>query len=304
VKIRPALQLAPSRPRLRLRAWKRSRRHVRRAVGLTALLAGLLVAVYGGIILYMLSIENKLVFFPTRPDEEWLDKPDPSIQDITLHSNDGSLHGWYCQPEKPDAVFLICHGNAGNLSVRGKAMLDYRQRFNAGMLIFDYPGYGLSDGCPSEQGCYDAADAAYDWLIREKGFKPEQIIVSGESLGGGVAVDIASRRPCGALILVNTFANLPDVAQRLYQWLPVTLLMSNRFDSEQKIDRVRSPIFVTHGNSDEIIPYAYSQRLYDKAVAAKEYMLRDGKGHFDQLQPAELDHLARFLADHGALPKR
>jgi fermentation-respiration switch protein FrsA (DUF1100 family) len=271
---------------------------------LTALVSALLVALYGGIMLYMLSIEDKLVYFPTRPDQEWQDKPDPSIQDVTLHTGDGSLHGWYCQSAKPDAVFLICHGNAGNLSVRGKALLDYRQRFNAGVLIFDYPGYGLSDGCPSEQGCYDAADAAYDWLMREKGFKPEQIIIAGESLGGGVAVDIASRRPCAGLILVNTFANLPDVAQRLYQWLPVTLLMTNRFDSEAKIDRVRVPLFMTHGNADDIIPVSYSRRLYEKATAVKEYMLRDGKGHFDPLEPAELDHLAKFLIKNGALPKR
>jgi fermentation-respiration switch protein FrsA (DUF1100 family) len=287
-----------------MRPWAPPRRYVRRAVGLSSLVAGLVVLTYSAVMLYMLGIEDNLVYFPTRPDQEWMDKPDPSIQDVTLRTGDGALHAWYTQTARPDAVFLICHGNAGNLSVRGKALLEYRERFNAGVLIFDYPGYGLSEGEPSEQGCYAAADAAYDWLLREKRFKPEQIIISGESLGGGVAVDLASRRPCGSLILVNTFANLPEVAQRLYRWLPVTLLMSNRFDSEAKIDRVRVPLFMTHGGGDEIIPVDYSRRLFDHATAVKEYLLRDGKGHFDPLEPAELDHVARFLADHGALPRR
>jgi fermentation-respiration switch protein FrsA (DUF1100 family) len=303
VEIRSALQLNPPRPRLR-RPWLPPRRHVRRAAGLSSLVAAVVVLGYGAVMLYMLHIEDRLVYFPTRPDQEWQDKPDPSIQDVTLHTADGALHAWYTQPEKPDAVFLICHGNAGNLSVRGKALLEYRQRFNAGVLIFDYPGYGLSDGEPSEQGCYAAADAAYDWLIRDKGFTPTQIVVSGESLGGGVAVDLASRRECASLILVNTFANLPEVAQRLYQWLPVTLLMTNRFDSEAKIGLVQVPLFMTHGTADDVIPTGYSKRLFAKATAVKEYLLREGKGHFDPLEPDELERVARFLRDHGALPKK
>lgn len=258
---------------------------------------------YGLIVLYMLRIENKLVYFPSRPHEEWQDKPDASIQDVTLRTADGALHAWYCTPEKPDAVFVFCHGNAGNLSVRGRGLLEYRERFNAAAIVFDYPGYGLSEGAPSENGCYAAADAAYDWALA-KGFGPSQIVVVGESLGGGVAVDLASRRPCASLVLVNTFATLPSVAQRLYRWLPVELLMSNRFDSAAKIKNVTVPTFVTHGEDDDIIPHEYSHDLFDRAECAKEYYLREGKGHFDPLEPAELDCVLRFLVRHGTLPQR
>lgn len=258
------------------------------------------VALYGLVVLYMMRIENTLVYFPARPHEEWEDKPDGGIQDVTLRTEDGALHAWYCTPEKPDVVFLICHGNAGNLSLRGRDMLTYRKRFNGAVMIFDYPGYGQSEGAPSERGCYAAADAAYDWLLAQ-GFKPDDIIVTGESLGGGVAVDLVSRRPCGGLILVNTFATLPSVAQRLYRWLPVELLMTNRFDSAAKIDRVRVPMFVTHGAADNIIPCDDSRSLFDRAGCAKEYLLRDGKGHFDPLEPAELDRVHEFLTRHGLL---
>lgn len=283
------------------------RRFVRRAArtsGLGMLVVGLLVVgLYALVLLYMIRIEDQLVFFPTRPDQEWADKPDACISDVTLHTADGALHAWYCTPERPDAVFLICHGNAGNLSVRGKSLIEYRDRFNAAVMIFDYPGYGLSEGAPSERGCYAAADAAYEWLLA-KGFRPEQIIVSGESLGGGVAVDLASRRPCGGLILVNTFATLPSAAQRLYRWLPVELLMTNRFDSAAKIDRVQAPILVTHGSFDDIIPCDQSRSLFEHAVCKKEYWLRDGKGHFDPFNPAELDRLHEFLTRHQLLPER
>jgi fermentation-respiration switch protein FrsA (DUF1100 family) len=262
----------------------------------------LFVIGYSGIVAYMLSIERSLVYFPTRPDQEWIDKPDAKIQDVTLHSPDGALHAWYCPVDKPDAVFLMCHGNAGNLSVRGQSLPSYSKRFNASFLMFDYPGYGLSEGKPSEKGCYAAADAAYDWLIDVKGFKPEQIVIAGESLGGAVAVDLASRRACRGLILTHTFANLPSVAQRMYWWLPVDLLMSNRFASEDKIGKVTVPVFVSHGACDDLIPYEQAQSLYERVKSAKEFLLRPGKGHFDQLESVDLDKIASFLVRNGILP--
>lgn len=270
----------------------------RALIGLCLMVTGL----YGAIIVFMLHVEPKLVYFPARPDQEWHDKPDRSIQDITLRTSDGAMHGWYCAPENPDAAFLICHGNAGNLSIRGKSLLQYRDRLNGAVLIFDYPGYGLSEGEPSERGCYESADAAYDWLVNEKGFKPENIVICGESLGGGIAVDLAARRSCGGLILVNTFGALPTVAQRRYRWLPVELLMSNRFDSLAKIERIRGPLLVTHGGADDIIPPSDSRQLFDLATCKKEYWVRDGKGHFDPFEAEDLDFLHDYFVRHQLLP--
>jgi fermentation-respiration switch protein FrsA (DUF1100 family) len=287
-------------PSIKIRRPSLPRRWLRRAALGVFLISVLALLGYGGVVLYMLQIEPSLVYYPSRPDQEWIDKPNPCIQDITLHTGDGAMHAWYCAAEKPDAVLLMCHGNAGNLSIRGNGMLDYRRRFNSSIMVFDYPGYGLSEGQPTETGCYAAAEAAYDWLI-EKGFKPEQIIVYGESLGGGVAVDLASRKTVAALILVNTFANLPEVAQRIYYYLPVTLLMHNRFDSESKIARCRAPIFLTHGTKDQLIPPDHSRRLLEKIAAPREYLLRQGKGHEDPLGPEVLDQIHTFLVRQGCL---
>ena len=280
----------------RPQSWgRRIRRYALRTLGSAAIFYVLMTG-------FMLAIEKDLVYDPSRPDQEWVDKPDACIQDVTLHTADGAMHAWYCAPEKPDAVVLMCHGNAGNLSFRGQGVLNYRKRFNSAIMVFDYPGYGLSDGEPSERGCYASADAAYDWLTRGKRFRPEQIIVYGESLGGAIAVDLASRRQISALILVNTFANLPEIAQRIYYWLPVTMLMHNRFDSEGKIHDVRAPIFFTHGTVDQLIPYEHCLRLFARANNPKELLKREGKGHLDPLSEDALNRIHTFLIKNGKLP--
>src|SRR5947209_2751460 len=171
------------------------------------------------------------------------------------------------------------------------------------MLVFDYPGYGMSEGEPSEQGCYTAADSAYDWLLG-KGYKPEQIVIYGESLGGGVAIDLASRRPHAALVLVNTFTSLPAVAQRAYPWVPAIPLMRNRFDSESKIGLCRSPIFITHGTADPMIPFSQSMRLFEKITAVKEHFARAGKNHTDPLGTEGLERIRQFLVRNRCLPAR
>ena len=156
---------------------------------------------------------------------------------MNLTSADGThIHGWWI-PAKSDRAILYFHGNAGNLSWRGPSIVNLRDALDASVLIIDYPGYGKSEGSPSEQGCYAAADAAYDWLIGEKKIAPRKLSIYGASLGGGVAVDLASRKEHRALILVKTFTSLPDAASSLYWWLPVPkqALMTNRFDSLSKI---------------------------------------------------------------------
>ncbi|MFL5341499.1 MAG: alpha/beta hydrolase [Gemmataceae bacterium] len=277
------------------------RRWLRRIALLAAVLSVLTLAGYGIAVAVMLSIEPSLVYMPTRPNKEWKNKPIAEIQDVTLHTGDGAMHAWYLPAEKPDLALLLCHGTGGNLSIRGQGMPEYRERFHASVLVFDYPGYGKSDGEPTEAGCYAAADAAYDFLVKDRGFKPENVVIYGESLGGGVAVDLASRRKHGALMLVNTFANLPEVAQRLYQWLPVTLLMNNRFDSESKIGKCHAPLFLTHGSADRLIPVSHSLRLFEKANNPKRYLLRDGKDHEDRLGPDGLEKIADFLRSAGCL---
>src|SRR5262249_23613263 len=144
---------------------------------------------------------------------------------------------------------LYCHGNAGNLSHRGEGVLRWHQLLGQSVLIFDYPGYGRSEGKPSEAGCYAAADAAYAWLTETKKVLPQDLLIYAGSLGGGVAVALASRRPHRALVLVGTFTSIPDMAQRQFPWLPARWLVRNRFDNLGKIGRCTRPVFLAHGTA-------------------------------------------------------
>jgi hypothetical protein len=263
----------------------------------------IIAVAYGLVVIGMMQIEDSLVYQPTRPHEEWIDKPSETVEDITLRTLDGALHGWFCASAKSDVALLICHGTAGNLSVRGYGLPHYRDVLNASILIFDYPGYGISQGRPSERGCYEAADSAFDWLVRVKKFSPDRIIVYGESLGGGVAVDLASRRKNAGLILVNTFATLPEVAQREYPWLPVLPLMRNRFDSESKISQCTMPLFLTHGTADDLCPFEHAERLFARASGPKRFMPMKGKGHLDPLGDDFLIAVRDFFRTHRILPR-
>lgn len=129
------------------------------------------------------------------------------------------------------------------------------------VIIPDYVGYGWSSGFPSEQGCYAAADAAYDWTAHSPECDPHKIAAVGTSLGGAVAIDLAARKPVAALATFSTFTSMSEMAQREYPWLPAALLLRHRFPSEGKLRRVHCPIFLAHGTADRLIPFSMRDRL-------------------------------------------
>lgn len=246
--------------------------------------------------------ENWLVYRPVRADEDWQPPPSPDIQDVELRDAAGRrLHGWWCPCPGGRGAVLYCHGNAGNLSWRGGSVLKMRQLLKAGVLIFDYPGYGKSEGRPGEAGCYAAADAAYDWLVQEQKVPAQEITIYGGSLGGGVAVDLASRKPCRALMLVKTFTSLPDVAQSLNPWLPVRWLMRNRFDNLAKIGQCQQPVFIGHGTADQLVPFAQGEKLFAAANAPKHFFRLDHADHNDSLPAEFFTAFQEFLAEAEAL---
>jgi uncharacterized protein len=178
-------------------------------------------------------------------------------------------------------------------------MEELRRELGVPVILVDYPGYGRSGGSPSEAGCYAAADAAYDWLTKEQKVAPDKLLIYGASLGGGVATDLASRREHGALILDKTFTSLPDVGQALFPWLPVRLLMRNRFDSLTKITRCKRPVFVAHGTADQVIPFAHGERLYAAANEPKRFFAMTGVGHTEDFDPRFFEELKGFLREAG-----
>jgi uncharacterized protein len=255
--------------------------------------------------LVFLAIENWLVFKPTTPEENWVPPPSPEVQDIYLIAAGGTrIHAWWWPAPGRSGAILYCHGNAGNLSSRGATLAKVRQALGNSILIFDYPGYGKSGGRVSEKGCYFAADAAHDWLIQEQKIAPEDILLYGGSLGGGVAVDLASRREHRALVLAKTFSTLPDVAHHLYPWLPVRRFMHNRFDNLGKIGRCHRPLFMVHGTADHLIPYALARRLFEAANDPKKFMSIPGGDHNHPLPAEYFDELSQFLNAHARVPGR
>jgi fermentation-respiration switch protein FrsA (DUF1100 family) len=260
---------------------------------------------YLGVVILLLALENALLYHPVRADEEWLAPPGPGVQDVEFATADGTrIHGWWWPRPDADGALLYCHGNAGNLSHRGPGLPALRQTLKLSILIFDYPGYGRSDGSPSEAGCYAAADAAYEWLARVQNVPPERIVLYGKSLGGGVAVDLATRRPHRALVLVKTFTSIPDMAQRQFPFLPARWLVRNRFDSLAKIRQCPRPVFVSHGDCDTLIPFAHGQRLFAAANEPKRFFAMHGCDHNDPLNPDFLAALADFLSEAAPVPAR
>jgi abhydrolase domain-containing protein 17 len=170
-------------------------------------------------------------------------------------------------------TILFSHGNAENIE-QGMDFLRALRDAGFSVLAYDYSGYGLSTGRPTERAAYADADAAYAWLTR-RGVPPERIIVHGRSLGGAVAADLASRRPIGGLVLESTFTSAYRVA-RLHPWIPF-----DRFRTADKLPRVTAPVLVIHGTDDEVIRFWHGERLYALARGPKRRFWVPGATHND-----------------------
>lgn len=252
--------------------------------------------VWLGALLVIWSMENQFVFRPQTAVELWIAPPTEQFRDVTFTSTYGTtIHGWWLPRSDAKGAVLIAHGNGGNLSTRGYLAQALSERLGTSVLVFDYPGYGRSAGTPNELACYDAADAAYLWLVDQQKIPGDQIILLGESLGGGVAVDLAQRHPNRALVLVKTYTALPDVAKLKFPWLPVHSLMSNRFDNRFKLARVNTPVFITHGTQDSLIPFSHAQELLRVANPPKKLFPLEGMDHNAVLPPEFYSQLDAFL---------
>jgi fermentation-respiration switch protein FrsA (DUF1100 family) len=182
-------------------------------------------------------------------------------------------------PGRGQRAVVWCHGNAGNLSHRlphARLLLD---RFGLDLLLVDYRGYGRSQGQPGETGLYRDGLAMYAAALA-RGYRPDQLVLFGQSLGAAVALDVARRQPAGALILETPFLSLPMLAHALYPWVP-PLLVRSRFDNASKIRQVLAPKLIVHGDRDEVVPLAHGQCLFELAPEPKRFVLIAGAGHND-----------------------
>jgi fermentation-respiration switch protein FrsA (DUF1100 family) len=253
-----------------------------------AMLSVLVLTLIGLPLSYFLlrRFEKSVTFHPVREPwgGEW--KLPAGAEDVWFKVADGTrLHGWFVRSaqQPPAATVIFLHGNGGNLSY-----LDWLGESLAGkgfdVLLFDYRGYGRSEGSVSdERGIYEDADAAYEYVSKERGVPPEKIVLYGQSLGTTAAVDVAARKPCGAVILESGLSSAADMAATIMPWLPgfVRNLTKNRFDSVGKLPHVRCPVLVAHGDRDGTIPVEQGRKLYAAAPEPKRLVIINGAGHND-----------------------
>jgi fermentation-respiration switch protein FrsA (DUF1100 family) len=224
--------------------------------------------------------ENNLVYFPAPyPAGDW-QPAGLRTEDVELTAEDGTrLHAWYIPHKSPRAVVLFLHGNAGNIAGRTE-FLRRLHDLRVTVLALDYRGYGKSEGSPSEAGVIADGRAARAWLANKAGLQANELVLWGESLGCGVAIELAMDG-ARALVLENAFTSLPDVAAYHYPWAPVRLLMRNRLRSIDKIGEFKGPILQAHGDADTIIPYELGRRLFEAANEPKTFISIPGGDHND-----------------------
>jgi uncharacterized protein len=240
--------------------------------------------------------ERSVVFQPAcYPQGDW-QPVGLEFEDAWFASAEGTrLHGWYVPHEQPRATVLYCHGNGGNVSYWADVARVLHDRLCVSVMLFDYRGYGRSEGTPSEPGALADARAARAWLARREGIAENRIVLMGRSLGGGVAVDLAAADGARGLVLESTFTSIPDVGQTMYPLLPIRMLMQTRFNSLRKIGDYHGPLLQSHGTADRLIPPAIARRLFDAANEPKQFVPIPGGDHNDPQSEEYYVALSEFL---------
>ena len=246
----------------------------------------------GAVVFYFAArwFERSVVFHPERYREGAAWKMPRGGEDVWFAGASGErLHGWFTRARNVDAQLapsvIYFHGNGGNIACIGWMAEALSERgFN--VLLFDYRGYGRSEGSVTdERGIYADADAALDYMVRERGATPERIVLYGQSLGTTAAVDLARRRGCGAVILESGLSSASDMAALILPWVPerVRRLSQNQFESAKKLAEVRCPVLVSHGARDSTIPVEQGYKLHAAANEPKRLIIIDAAGHNDMI---------------------
>ena len=236
-----------------------------------------LLVLYTGASGYMYAAQESFIFKPD-PVVKSISEVFPSATEVEIQTPDGiNLQAWY-KPAVGDAPTLVMfHGNAGNLSTRPK-FIDIFDNDQRGVLIFSWRGFGSNPGTPSEEGLYNDARAVIAWLGKQN-VRPQDIIIYGESLGSGVAVQIATETELKGVILAAPYTRISDLAKQDYPWLPVDFLLKHRFDSIDKISKLTEPLVVMHSEDDRVIPYHLGDELFRAANEPKRMQRYTDRQH-------------------------
>ncbi|HKC13881.1 MAG TPA: alpha/beta hydrolase [Vicinamibacteria bacterium] len=229
-----------------------------------------------------MPFETSLIYFPSRLLEDTPEDYGLVFEEVSLAAEDGvRLHAWWLPLARPRFTILFAHGNAGNISHRLDRARLLASRLSAQVFLFDYRGYGRSEGKPDEQGTYRDARAAHRHLTETRGVPPDRLVLFGESLGSAVALNLALERAAGALVLESPFTSIRDMARLLLPWLPLSPFLRTRYDNLAKVGRLKVPLLVVHGDRDEVVPFAQGRRVFEAAPEPKRFHRIVGAGHND-----------------------
>jgi fermentation-respiration switch protein FrsA (DUF1100 family) len=244
-----------------------------------------------------------MTFHPVRMDY-MVRRPPAEASDVWFTTADGlRLHGWFFEnPTSPEsATIIFFHGNTGNVADVGWLGQRFHERgFN--VLLFDYRGYGASEGDAEEEtGLYADGDAAVAFVVKERGVRPDRIILYGQSLGTTVVADVASRQQVGAVIIESGLSSASSIAGHALPWLPERLhfLARNRFESAQKLARVKAPVLISHGDPDPVLPTSEARLLFAAANEPKRLLILPGTGHnvLGSAGDSYLDEILNFIRE-------
>ncbi|MEE9523165.1 MAG: alpha/beta hydrolase [Thermodesulfovibrionales bacterium] len=243
--------------------------------------------------------QKGMVYFPIKEISITPSDIGLMFEDVTLTTEDGkSISAWYIPADNARGVLLFCHGNAGNISHRLDSIRIFHD-LDLSVLIFDYRGYGNSNGSPSEKGTYYDAEAAWNYLVGERYINPGKIILFGRSLGGAVASMMAVRHRPGALIIESGFTSVPDIGKKLFPFLPVRLISRYDYNARMNVQQVNIPKLFIHSPDDEIIAYEHGRKLFESATGPKDFLQITGDHNYGFLNSGKLytEGLDRFISN-------
>ena len=238
-------------------------------------LLSIAVSIYVLLALVLYLFQNKMVFLANLPGRALTASPGDiglEYEEVYLTTSDNErLHGWYVPATNSKGVLLFFHGNAGNISHRLDSIGIFHQ-LGLDTLIIDYHGYGQSTGKATEQGTYLDAQAAWNYLVDERGIPADQIIIFGRSLGGAVGAWLGAQHTPAAVIIESSFSSGVDMARRLYPFLPVRLITRLRYPVAEYASHLDCPVLVVHSRDDEIIPFEMGQSIYAAVKPRKSFL--------------------------------
>ena len=255
----------------------------------------ILVLAYVGLCVVLWIFQASFIYFPGAPDTATPGDVDLTFEEVWLEPAGGArVHAWFIPAANARGAVVFCHGNAGTIADR-LATLKILHGLRLSALIFDYQGYGRSEGSPSESGTYADAEAAWRHLTEQRGYPTDRVLIWGRSLGGAVAVELAGRHQPAGLIVESSFTSVPDMARETFPiWIPARWICRHVYDAAARVPALTCPKIFLHSPDDEVIPFHHGERLHALAGDPKRFVRLAGDHNH-----GFLDHSPLYLAAVG-----